>query len=281
MFESWPFSITPIQKDRRTPARNEIDRLQPGGVPLPDHIGGNVRAAGVGLDPARIAPATGILLGRDERDRWEEIMTQVVKDPAGQMLLPALEKLVQSPMYLGSKDKPTSDLRKRELLSHKIDWFKERAEEQLLKERPDLHAAVRGQQIEKRIQMKSPWTSRRRGSVRARSSRASRDDVPRLWRSGRVRAAGHAPRAGALAVRGVWDGGRHRSLEQEQASVAAAEARHRQHVPTGPHAAPCTCAALIVRVEGPLLVCGICSREIAGGGLTCAHLRSCSGWRSW
>jgi hypothetical protein len=156
MFDSWPFSIAPIQRDRRTPARNEIDRLQPGGIPLPDHIGGNVRAAGVGLDPPRLAPATGILLGRDEQDRWKEIMTQQVKDPAGQMLLPALEKLVQSPMYLGSKDKPTSDLRKRELLSHKIDWFKERAEEQLLKERPDLHAAVRGQQIEKRIQRQSP-----------------------------------------------------------------------------------------------------------------------------
>lgn len=156
MFDSWPFSVAPIQKDRRTPARNEIDRLQPGGIPLPDHIGGNVRATGIGLDPPRLAPATGILLGRDERDRWEEIMTQQVKDPAGQHLLPAIEKLVQSPMYLGSKDKPTSDLRKRELLSHKIDWFKERAEDQLLKERPDLHAAVRGQQIEKRIQRQSP-----------------------------------------------------------------------------------------------------------------------------
>jgi hypothetical protein len=64
------------------------------------------------------------------------------------------------------------------------------------------------------------------------------------------------------------DAGRPQSLARERASVAEAEARHQRRVPVGPHAAPCTCAALIVRMEGPLLVCGLCSREIAAPAVT-------------
>lgn len=59
------------------------------------------------------------------------------------------------------------------------------------------------------------------------------------------------------------DTGRPQSLERERAAVADAEARHVARRPPMAHAAPCTCAALIVRMEGPLLVCGLCSREIA------------------
>lgn len=60
--------------------------------------------------------------------------------------------------------------------------------------------------------------------------------------------------------------GRPVNLARERAQVAAVEARQRAGLAI-PHAAPCTCAGLIVRVEGPLLVCGICSREIAGQGV--------------
>ena len=85
------------------------------------------------------------------------------------------------------------------------------------------------------------------------------------------RACGRAP-ARPKACRGpaptlcldcAADSHRTRSRDAEPAIVARIEARQ-SRLAGAQRAAPCTCAALIVRVEGPLLVCGLCSRVIAG-----------------
>jgi len=186
VYGQFPFAIWPSIPDKRTPARNEISRLQPQGVGrVPDHIGTPRDAGGgIGMEPAKAGQvSSGIKLGRGEQDRWEELKTQVVKDPNGRLLKDAMEHLITTSQYTGTKDRPTSDFRKRELLSHTWQEFEEAAQKILLRERPDLMAAYLKARVQPAIQRQSPVDQ---PGMQQRAQDAIRQAVPRGAAPGRL-----------------------------------------------------------------------------------------------
>lgn len=177
IYGQFPFAIWPSQPDKRTPARNEIARLLPQGVgEVPDHMGAPRDVTSIGLEPPKPGQVSaGIKLGRDERARWTEIMTTVVKNGSGRLLKDELEHLITTPLYTGTKERPTSDFRKREILTHTWHEYQERAQTMLLKERPELMAAYLKASMQPAVQRQSPVDQ---PSVQERVQRAIQQRVP-------------------------------------------------------------------------------------------------------
>lgn len=142
--DTWPFNPFTAKPDQPTPWAAEIRRLDGAGLaPLPDWIGKRA-AADVGMTDQPASP--GVRLTPSELDRWEVLMTQVVRDRHGK-LTDSLDALVQSNVY-----SRFDDVTKRLMLQQRYNEFRERAEGTLLKEFPALDASIKRKQGEAQIE---------------------------------------------------------------------------------------------------------------------------------
>ena len=135
----WPFNPFTIKDDQMAPWAVEIRRLDGAGLrPLDEWIG-KQQSANIGISDKPESP--GVRLQADELDRWEVLMTQVVKDGNGDHLTEAWDKLVQSPAYKVE----TNDVHKQNQIHLIWNTFKMKALGELYKERKPLRDAVEKQ----------------------------------------------------------------------------------------------------------------------------------------
>ena len=128
--ENWPFNPFTTKPAQGGEWALEIQRLGGAGLtPLPDTIGKRI-PIDLGLKDKPTPP--GVRITPKELDRWEVLMTQVVKDSQGN-LVQSLDSLVKSKFY-----KDQSEIGKKEAIQARWLEFKARAEDQLLRENPEL-----------------------------------------------------------------------------------------------------------------------------------------------
>lgn len=133
--DTWPWNPFTTKPAIVAPWASEIQKFAGAGItPLTEWMGQHqVPDLGLGQTPTN----PGVRLLPAELDRWEVLMTQVVKDPSGHHLTESLDQLVQSELY-----KRQNDNTKKDMLHSTWTAFKREAQDKLLQERPQLREAL-------------------------------------------------------------------------------------------------------------------------------------------
>jgi hypothetical protein len=133
--DSWPWNPFTLKPAQPEPWATEIQRLKGAGLDRLPNWMGKPQPADIGISTPAVPTAPGIRLTGHELDRWEVLMTQVVKDRHGKYT-ESLNALVTSDIYLRQ-----SDVTKRKMIQELDGEFQKRAQEQLLRENKALKNA--------------------------------------------------------------------------------------------------------------------------------------------
>jgi hypothetical protein len=141
MRDSWAFNPHKAKPGNEAAWAVEIRRLNGAGLKPLDEWIGKAPSANIGFTGK--PEASVVRLQADELDRWQVLMTQVVKDGNGDHLTEAWSRLFASPAYKAEKN----DVYKTNQVQLKWHEFEQRALEKLYGERQGLKDAVMKQSM--------------------------------------------------------------------------------------------------------------------------------------
>lgn len=141
-----------MPKNYSADVRHELLRLNGAGLQrLPDWVGGSNPGAGSGFGPSNTRE--GVRLTGQAKEHWELLMTQGVKNDAGETYAKALASTMSSPLYwLQSDGLRGTDGGKAVMIQAVEREFRERATEQLYRDVRGLRQRVTERQAERELQ---------------------------------------------------------------------------------------------------------------------------------